>query len=82
MTIYEELVQRVFNGESFHIDFEKQTMKIGKKKIINNGEYDADRILFGDTSLEMSEIFQLCLFFFLIVGAYWPNLPSAHLVRK
>lgn len=33
MTVYEELIERVKDGESFHIDFEKQTMKIGRKLI-------------------------------------------------
>ena len=45
MTIYEELVKRVCEGETFHIDFEKQTMKIGKQTVINNGEYDESRTL-------------------------------------
>lgn len=45
MTIYEELIQRVSDGETFHIDFEKRTMKIGKQKIIDNGKYDKNRIL-------------------------------------
>ena len=79
MTIYEELIQRVFNGESFHIDFEKQTMKIGKKKIINNGEYDEDRILFGDTSLEMSEILS---FIEGLYSTYKYSLPSERVDSK
>lgn len=45
MTIYEELVERVSNGETFHIDFEKKTMKIGKETLIKNGEYDSKRNL-------------------------------------
>ena len=45
MTIYDELLQRVECGEKFSIDFEKRTMKIGKQKIIDNGEYDATRTL-------------------------------------
>ena len=47
MTIYEELIERVSNGETFHIDFEQRTMKIGKQKIIDNGKYDEDRLLIG-----------------------------------
>lgn len=46
MTIYQELVQRVSNGETFYIDFENRTMKIGKQKIIDKGEYDKSRELF------------------------------------
>lgn len=39
MTIYEELIQKVREGSRFNINFETRTMKIGKKKVINNGEY-------------------------------------------
>lgn len=39
MTIYEELIQKVSEGSRFSIDFENKTMKIGKRKIIDNGEY-------------------------------------------
>ena len=45
MTIYEELIERVSNGETFHIDLEKKTMKIGKETLIKNGEYDIERKL-------------------------------------
>ena len=48
MTIYEELVQRVSDGETFRIDFEKRTMKIGKNFLIKNGEYDTSRCLFHE----------------------------------
>lgn len=44
MTIYEELIQRVSDGESFHINFEKRTMKVGKDYLILHGEYDLDRM--------------------------------------
>lgn len=47
MTIYKELIERVSNGETFYIDFENRTMKIGKQKIIDNGEYDSNRLLFS-----------------------------------
>ena len=54
MTIYKELLERVANGESFSIDFEKRTMKIGKQKIIDNGEYDTARELtdFGNADID------------------------------
>lgn len=39
MTIYEELIQKVSEGSRFSVDFESKTMKIGKRKIIDNGEY-------------------------------------------
>lgn len=47
MTIYEELVERVSNGEAFHIDFEKRTMKVGKDYLIKDGEWDTSRFLFN-----------------------------------
>ena len=47
MTIYEELIERVSDGETFHIDFEKQTMKVGNEFLIKNGEYDTSRFLFN-----------------------------------
>ena len=46
MSIYLELIERVDNGETFHVDFEKRSMKVGKDYLIKNGEYDADRTLF------------------------------------
>ena len=79
MTIYEELIQRVSSGESFNIDFEKQTMKIGKKKIVNHGEYDDDRILFGDMSLELSEVLS---FIEGLYSAYKYSLPSERVDGK
>lgn len=46
MSIYLELIERVDNGEKFHIDFEKRTMKVGKTYLIKDGEYDTSRELF------------------------------------
>jgi hypothetical protein len=40
MSIYEELINRVSDGESFHIDFEKRNMKVGRDYLIKEGEYD------------------------------------------
>ena len=48
MTIYSELLERVSDGESFSIDFERRTIKIGKQKIIDNGEYDTTRELINN----------------------------------
>ena len=45
MTIYDELLERVSDGEKFHIDFEKRNMRVGKKYLIKNGEYDEERKL-------------------------------------
>lgn len=45
MTIFEELIKRVSDGEKFHIDFENRTMKVGNTKLIDNGKYDENRLL-------------------------------------
>ena len=45
MTIYEELIQRVLDGETFYINFKNRSMKIGKKFIISDGIYDMEREL-------------------------------------
>lgn len=47
MTIYEELVKRVNEGETFYVDFETRTMKVGKDFLIKNGEYDTTRELYS-----------------------------------
>ena len=46
MSIYLELIERVDNGETFSIDFEKRNMKVGKEYLIKNGEYDTSKELF------------------------------------
>ena len=46
MSIYSELIERVDNGETFHINFEKKTMKVGKDYLIKDGEYDTSKRLF------------------------------------
>lgn len=58
MTIYEELIERVSNGETFHIDLVQRTMKIGKQKIIDNGKFDESKKLFGH-SYGMFEILSI-----------------------
>ena len=75
MTIYEELIQRVSDGETFHIDFEKQTMKIGKQKIINNGEYDSNRMLIDGVDDIFDTLEVLCSVKFLY-DKYKHSLPS------
>ena len=44
-TIYDELLERVADGEHFHIDFIKRNMKVGKSYLIKDGEYDTEREL-------------------------------------
>lgn len=59
MTIYDELIERVSNGETFHIDFEQRTMKIGKQKIIDNGRYDSERKLIEFDGYVLITIYEL-----------------------
>ena len=40
MSIYLELIERVSDGETFHIDFEKRNMKVGNEYLIKDGEYE------------------------------------------
>ena len=56
MTIYEELIQRVSDGESFYINFKNRAMKIGKKFIIADGVYDETRKLLECDCADMQEV--------------------------
>ena len=48
MSIFLKGLERIENGERFHIDFEKRTMKIGQDKVIDNGEYDTTQVLYDE----------------------------------
>ena len=58
MTIYGELIQRVYAGETFHINFEKRTMKVGNEYLIKDGEYNTERELITLNGMSMEEILQ------------------------
>lgn len=45
MSIYLELIGRVSNGETFHINFEERNMKVGKEYLIKEGKFDETRTL-------------------------------------
>ena len=45
MSIYEELINRVSDGESFHIDFEKRNMKVGNDYLIKDREFNESKEL-------------------------------------
>ncbi len=45
MTIYEELIKRVSEGETFYVNFKNRSLKIGKKFVIADGVYDDSREL-------------------------------------
>lgn len=46
-TIYDELLERVENGERFSINLESRNLKVGKDYLIKNGECEVGRILYG-----------------------------------
>ena len=48
MSIFLKGLERVENGERFHINFEKRTMKVGQDKVIDNGEYDTSQVLYDE----------------------------------
>ena len=64
MGIYEILLERASNGESFSIDFKKKNLKIGRKYYIKDGEWDNDLSLTEQTELlnnpleQIEELFQ------------------------
>ena len=60
MSIYLELLERVSNGESFHINFEKRNMKVGNDYLIKESEFDESKELISGsydikTTLNMIE---------------------------
>ena len=54
MTIFNELVERTSNGETFYINFEKRTMKVGNDFLVKDGEYDRLRILLGKDKTQLT----------------------------
>ena len=46
MSIYLAFLERVNNGEPFHIDFEQRNMRVGKDYLVKDGEYDSSMVLF------------------------------------
>ena len=58
MTIYEELLSRVEQGEKFSIDFEKRNMKVGKDWLIKNGECENSRILYDCNPVQILELIE------------------------
>ena len=56
MSICAEALERVANGETFYIDFEKRIMKVGMDKVIDNGEYDTSKTLFNKENYNQQSI--------------------------
>ena len=72
MSILLELIQRVDSGESFYINFEKRTMKVGNDYLIKDGEYDSAKRLTG--SMSMDDILRTIVDLY---HEYKYSLPSA-----
>lgn len=49
MSIYLELIGRVHDGEPFHINFEKRSMKVGRNYLIKDGKFDESKELISGT---------------------------------
>lgn len=75
MTIYEELIERVSNGEPFCIDFEKRNMRVGKEYLIKNGKYDTTKKLISTSEESISIIEKL-------YQEYQTSLPSERSENK
>ena len=73
MTIYEELVKRVQDGETFYINFRNKSLKIGKKFVIADGVYDDNRTLYATSGLDMYDILQWIEMLYI---EYKHSLPS------
>ena len=76
MSIYLELLERVSNGETFHIDFEKRNMKVGKDYLIKNGEFDETRALLGDSFGNVHNLTDLLFELEVLYRVYKYSLPS------
>jgi hypothetical protein len=73
MTIYEEFIKRVQEGESFDINFANRSLKVGKKFLIKDGCYDEKRELFDGSDLTMYDILDLIE---MRYNSYKYSLPS------
>lgn len=45
-SVYDELIERVEQGEFFKIDFKKRNLKVGKDFLIKDGKWEKKRILY------------------------------------
>ena len=73
MTIYEELIKRVTEGESFYINFKNRVLKIGKEFLIADGLYDETRTLYTTSELDIHDILQWAE---MLYKRYKYSLPS------
>lgn len=75
MTIYEELIKRVAEGESFYINFKNRALKIDKEFIIADGVYDTSRELIRNAEC-CTDIEYLLTCIDVLYNNYKYSLPS------
>ena len=76
MSIYEEFINRVSDGESFHIDFEKRNIKVGKDFLIKEGKYEETRELLGKSFGNVRDLMDLLFELECLYKVYKYSLPS------
>lgn len=76
LPIYVELVERVDRGETFNIDFETKSMKVGKEYLIKNGEYDTSREVFDMAHREIYDLYVALHMLRKLYEHYKYSLPS------
>ena len=76
MSIYEELLKRVSEGESFNINFEKRNIKVGKDYLVKDGEIDEERELLGEWFGDMRNLTDLLFELEVLYRVYKYSLPS------
>lgn len=76
MSIYEELIERVSNGETFHIDFEKRNMRVGGGYLIKNGEFDTTKELLPSTYRDVCDLNDILRIIRRLYIMYKYSLPS------
>ena len=76
MSIYLELIERVSEGESFNIDFEKRNMKVGRDYLIKDGEYEETRELLGESFGNVHDLIDLLFELECLYKVYKYSLPS------
>ena len=73
MTVYEELIKRVEEGESFYVNFKNRSLKIENKFVITDGLYDKERILYDTSTIAMPDILERIE---MLYANYKYSLPS------
>ena len=76
MSIYLELIERVDNGEAFHVDFEKRTLKVGKDYLIKNEESYTPEELFCGLWSEENDLYIILHMIRELYKNYKYSLPS------